>query len=137
MKVLVSPGWGIGWGSIYGIKVAIDNDLINLREQFNDEDWADLVYTYRDKIDEAFDEMIDAGIDASLDKIGVSIFNENELKLHNILLKYFADESPTIEGLANVEIQEVPKGTLFRITDYDGAEFVEIFRKNEWIEAND
>lgn len=46
-------------------------------------------------------------------------------------------EPPYMKGFQQLEIVEVPKGTLYRINEYDGAESVEIFSPDEWLIAEE
>lgn len=40
-------------------------------------------------------------------------------------------------GYKNLVVKEVPKGSLFKIREYDGFEWIEIFDKDEWFYAEE
>lgn len=44
---------------------------------------------------------------------------------------------PYMGGFKDLNVVEVPKGTLFKIREYDGAEYIEIFDESRWIRAED
>ena len=38
-------------------------------------------------------------------------------------------------GFEDLEVVEVPKGSLFQIREYDGYEFIEFFNEEDWMRA--
>ena len=46
-------------------------------------------------------------------------------------------DPPYDGGFADLKIVEVPKGSLFKIREYDGHEYVEIFDESEWTRAEE
>lgn len=44
-------------------------------------------------------------------------------------------EPPYMGGFQQLKVVEVPKGALYRINEYDGAESVEIFNPDKWLVA--
>ncbi len=40
-------------------------------------------------------------------------------------------------GFSGLTIEEVPKGCYFKVREYDGAEYIEIFNPSDWIKAED
>ena len=44
---------------------------------------------------------------------------------------------PYLGGFHDLKVEEVPKGTLFRINEYDGSEFIETFNSDDWMIAED
>lgn len=54
--------------------------------------------------------------------------------------KDYVDEygdSPDMGGFQQLRVVEVPKGALYRIDAYDGAESVEVFSPDEWLIAEE
>lgn len=47
------------------------------------------------------------------------------------------DEPPYMGGFYKLAVEEVPNGSYFKIREYDGAEYIEIFNKDEWFYAID
>lgn len=45
--------------------------------------------------------------------------------------------APYFGGFDGLAVVEVPEGTHFIIREYDGAEFIEIFTKVDWLYANE
>ena len=61
-------------------------------------------------------------------------------EMHDACLKlgYEADMGgPFLGGFGQLEVRHIPKGKLFKIREYDGSEYVEIFDPNEWYVAAD
>lgn len=46
-------------------------------------------------------------------------------------------DPPYDGGFAQLKIVEVPKGSLFKIREYDGHEYVEVFDESKWIRAEE
>ena len=44
-------------------------------------------------------------------------------------------EPPYMGGFQQLKVVEVPKGALYRINEYDGAESVEVFNPDKWLVA--
>lgn len=44
---------------------------------------------------------------------------------------------PYVGGFDGLRVVEVPKGSLFKIREYDGKEYIEIFDPDEWLMAED
>ena len=44
---------------------------------------------------------------------------------------------PYAGGFEDLEVVEIPNGSLFKIREYDGAEYIEIFDESKWIHAED
>ena len=44
---------------------------------------------------------------------------------------------PYVGGFDGLRVEEVPKGSLFKIREYDGKEYIEIFDPDEWLMAED
>lgn len=51
------------------------------------------------------------------------------------ICKELGKPRPYLGGLFELKVVEVPKGSLFRINEYNGHESVEIFNKKEWWKA--
>jgi len=51
--------------------------------------------------------------------------------------KGYIEEYSYLGGIDSLSIQEVPEGKLFKIREYDGAEWIEIFNPDEWFKAID
>ena len=45
--------------------------------------------------------------------------------------------APYVGGFDGLRVEEVPKGRLFKIREYDGAESIEIFDPDNWLIAED
>ena len=41
-------------------------------------------------------------------------------------------DPPYMGGFKQLEVREIPSGTLFKIREYDGSEFVEVFDEDDW-----
>ena len=46
-------------------------------------------------------------------------------------------DPPYMGGLSDLVITEVPNGSLFKIREYDGNEYIEIFDESDWLRAED
>ena len=57
---------------------------------------------------------------------------ENEMEELCVKLGY---KRPYMGGFDDLEVVEVPKGTIFRIHEYDGYESIETLNMDEWITA--
>ena len=75
-------------------------------------------------IDLAFDPDIIQAFEAGL--------NEEDMRLFIISLGY---EEPYMGGYESCEIVNVPKGTLFQIREYDGSEYIEKYKADDWMIA--
>lgn len=49
--------------------------------------------------------------------------------------RYNGLATPYMGGFNRLKIVEVPKGALYRINEYDGAESVEVFNPDKWLVA--
>lgn len=47
------------------------------------------------------------------------------------------DGPPYMGGFGNLKIVEVPMGRFFKIEEYDGSEYIEIFGEKDWLYAED
>lgn len=96
MKVLISPGHGIGWSTWNRIDFALDPDII---------------------------EYFESGAD------------EYQMMEYIRSLGYGYDIC--MKGYDNCEVVEVPEGSLFKIMQYDGHEWIEIAEKGKkgWMVA--
>ena len=45
--------------------------------------------------------------------------------------------APYMGGFDGLAVEEVPKGSYFKIREYDGMEWIEIFDKDEWLYAEE
>lgn len=45
-------------------------------------------------------------------------------------------EEPFMGGFTQLQIETVPVGEYFRVAEYDGSEYIEVFDKSEWILAH-
>ena len=75
-------------------------------------------------IDLAFDPDIIQAFEAGLDK--------EDMRKFIISLGY---EEPFMDGYDQCEIVEIPRGTLFRIKEYDGSEYIEKYNADDWMMA--
>lgn len=124
MEVLITDDYGFGWGSQFGMKFAIDKDLIKFRKKYTRETWREIAnhaYTIADNYN----------LIGNISKeILEEIARKKELKEVAELLKtiYKIDKYiPFLGGLENLEVREVPKGTIFTIDEYDGKETIKSF----------
>ena len=44
---------------------------------------------------------------------------------------------PYMGGFENLKVIEIPNGSLFKIREYDGNEYIEIFDESNWLRAED
>lgn len=63
-------------------------------------------------------------------------FTDEEMESLCIQKGYIEDYS-YVGGLDNLTIKEVPEGAIFKIREYDGAEYIEIFNPDEWYKATE
>ena len=97
MKVLISPGYGVGWSTWNDSGMAIDKDLIELFERGCTED-----------------------------------------EMANLCIKKdYTDDPPYMGGFENLEVVEVPMGCHFRVNEYDGSEYIDIYEEGDWFYAED
>lgn len=78
------------------------------------------------------------------DKDLIELFERGctEEEMANLCLKKgftdgISDEPPYMGGFEDLTVIEVPKGSYFKINEYDGSEYVEIFNKEDWFYAED
>lgn len=91
MKVLISPGYGAGWSTWEGTRLATDVKIIDAFER------------------------------------GVS-----QEEMHELCADLgYGDVY--MGGFKNLRIVEIPKGTIFRIREYDGYESIEFLDSSEWL----
>ena len=100
--ILVSYGYGAGWSSWseYGIKLAVDKRIIEkFLEHIHDKEWCNAISSFGD----------------------------------NIIKKEFSDylssigyDNVFLGGLVQCNLEYVPLGSAVRITEYDGAESLEV-----------
>lgn len=93
MKVLISPGYGVGWSTWNYIDLAFDPDII---------------------------QAFEAGL------------SEKDMRDFIISLGY---EVPCMGGYECCKVVDVPKGTLFKIKEYDGYESIETYNGDDWLVA--
>lgn len=51
--------------------------------------------------------------------------------------KGYTDESPYMGGFGDLKVAEVPQGCHFRINEYDGSEYIDIYEEGDWFYAED
>lgn len=64
--------------------------------------------------------------------------SEEDMKQLCIDLGYtggFEGTEPYMGGFKNLTIVEVPEGTFFRVSEYDGYESIEFFGDSDWLRA--
>ena len=44
-------------------------------------------------------------------------------------------EPPYMGGFKNLQVVEIPNGSIFKIREYDGSEYIEYFHEDEWYTA--
>lgn len=107
--VLVSHGFGAGWSTWEGHELAYDRRVIEFWfAHQNNKQWMNEIGRYRPESPE-YEEARE--------------FFTNELGL---------DECPYMGGFANCVLEWVPVGAQFIITEYDGAESLEIENEESW-----
>ena len=72
----------------------------------------------------AFDPDIIAAFEAGYTKEQMEIF-----------ITSLGYKKPFMGGYEQCKIEEVPKGTLFKIREFDGAEYIEYAHKQDWLTA--
>lgn len=75
-------------------------------------------------IDLAFDPDIIAAFEAGYTKEQMEVF-----------ITSLGYKKPFMDGYEQCKIEEVPKGTLFKIKEFDGAEYIEYAHKQDWLIA--
>jgi hypothetical protein len=75
-------------------------------------------------IDLAFDPDIIQAFEAGLD--------EEDMRLFIISLGY---EEPYMGGYDCCKVVDIPKGTKFKIREYDGSEYIETYKEKDWLVA--
>lgn len=75
---------------------------------------------------------IDLAFDPDIIKMFETGANEGTMRKYIISLGY---KQPYMGGYRNCKIIEVPKGTKFRIIEYDGAERIEYYDDTKWLIA--
>lgn len=50
---------------------------------------------------------------------------------------YIDEDYGFVSGVSSLKIEEVPEGAMFKIREYDGAEYIEIFNPDEWYKATE
>ncbi len=64
-------------------------------------------------------------------------FTEEEMENLCKQKGYIDEDYGHIYGIDFLEIKEVPEGVIFKIREYDGAEYIEIFNPDEWYKATE
>jgi hypothetical protein len=116
VPVLVSTGFGSDWSACISNatlrkQMILDSRLVQyvasqeFKEYFSGEN------IWSEQTNEYFNELMK------------TIFSEDMLK----------DRYLNVEGFSQLEIRLVPKNSTFRITEYDGAESIEIFDPNDYM----
>lgn len=140
MEVLIANDYGFGWGSQFGMKYAIDKDLIEFRKKFAYVEWADLAKTVQNIALEC--DAIGNVAEKDIEKIyecEKNLYDKEELDKVVELLKiiYRIDGYiPYLGGLENLEVRTVPEGAIFTIMEYDGKESIKFLHDFEWVVAN-
>lgn len=44
-------------------------------------------------------------------------------------------DAPYMGGFSDLEVREIPSGTLFQIREYDGSEYIKYFEEDDWYRA--
>lgn len=47
----------------------------------------------------------------------------------------FEGTEPYMGGFKNLRVVEIPEGTFFRVSEYDGYESIEVFDDSDWLRA--
>lgn len=81
--------------------------------------------------------------DMAIDKDLISLFErgctEDEM-IEECHRKGYEDPyggAPCMLGYKNLVVEEVPEGRYFKIREYDGSEWIEIFDESEWLYAEE
>lgn len=106
VAVLISLGFGAGWSTWNGEELAYDARVVEFfLKHSNDTQWLHNCSTRGTK----------------------------ENKEANDFFTSLGYEHPYMGGFGSLKLVWIPTGTLFRIQEYDGAESIEFFSKEDWM----
>ncbi len=116
VPVLVSTGFGSEWSACIRNptlrkQMILDSRLVKYVASQEFKQYFSRENIWSDQINEYFNELMK------------TIFSEDILE----------DQYLNVGGFSDLEIQLVPKNSTFRITEYDGAESIEIFDLNNYM----
>lgn len=76
----------------------------------------------------------------AIDKDLIELFERGctESELAGLCIKKgYTDFPPYMGGFENLEVTEVPQGCHFRVNEYDGSEYIDIYEEGDWFYAED
>jgi len=139
MKILISHGWGAGWGSYEGIKYAIDKNLINFVEK--NKDWQQIARRLENILsDYQQEEKYEFNIPLLYQDLKCFLknnFYDKEFELLEIFENIDKNKIPYISAFCECEIYKITKDSYYRINEEEGAENLEILDLSKWYKAID
>lgn len=111
--VLVSQGFGAGWSTWNKRELAYDSRVVEFYlAHKDDEEWM-----------------------RTVEESG--LMSQEESAAHKEAKEFFEsigyDECPYMGGFESIELEWVPCGVIWRMNEYDGAEFIVYQDKQDWV----
>ena len=75
----------------------------------------------------------------AVDKDLIELFERGctEDEMADLCVKKGYTDEPYMGGFGKLEVAEVPQGCHFRINEYDGSEYIDIYEEGDWFYAED
>ena len=75
----------------------------------------------------------------AVDKDLIELFERGctEDEMVDLCVKKGYTDEPYMGGFGNLEVTEVPQGCHFRVNEYDGSEYIDIYEEGDWFYAED